>query len=208
MADKTSDDKVVYNSAKNVTMFVYEATRYDATATVQGVISNHRPCSVAGKAPWSNITADEAAAACAMIGTGWRLCKSDEWQDVCNGPSNTTFPYGATYNPTACVGYDYTSPAPAGPVATGAATACVSDASPPAGGKAYDMSGNVKEWTSNAALTPPYEIRGGAYDIASFTVNGVKGAPGLQCDASTPAPSVPVRLPSVGFRCCLTGQMP
>ena len=52
-----------------------------------------------------------------------------------------------------------------------------------------------------------------AYDagnvmLGSFTVNGVKGAPGLQCDASTPAPSVPVRLPSVGFRCCLTGQMP
>ena len=186
-------------------MFAYEATRYDASATVQGVIANHRPCSVAGKAPWSNVTADEAAAACAMIGTGWRLCTAAEWLDVCNGPSNTAFPYGATYNGAACVGYDYGSPAP---VATGAATLCVSDASPPAGAKAFDMSGNVKEWASDPTLTPPYQIRGGAYDIASFTVNSVQEAKGLQCDAFTPAPSVPVRLPSVGFRCCLTGQMP
>jgi hypothetical protein len=204
-ADKTTDDKLIYFAAKNVTMFAYEATRYDASATVQGVVANHRPCSVAGKAPWSNVTADEAAAACAMIGTNWRLCTAAEWLDVCNGPSNTAFPYGATYNGVACVGYDYGSPAP---VATGAAALCVSDASPPAGAKAFDMSGNVKEWASDATLTPPYQIRGGAYDIASFMVNGVVEAKGLQCDAFTPAPSVPVRLPSVGFRCCLTGQMP
>jgi hypothetical protein len=52
-------------------------------------------------------------------------------------------------------------------------------------------------------------MRGGAYDIASFSVGGVTTAPGLQCDASVPAPTTTaVRLPSVGFRCCLTGQLP
>jgi hypothetical protein len=216
LTSATTDEKVVYYPApKNLSVFAYEATRFDATDTSAGVVSNHRPCSVGGKVPWANVTASEAAAACAMIGTGWRLCTAAEWQDACNGPSNTAFPYGATYNPAACVGYDYSTPAPTGPLATGAATACVSDASPPAGAVLYDMSGNVKEWASNSALTPPYEIRGGAYDIASFTISGMpRSAVGLQCDSGTPAPkdssgnAIDVRLPSVGFRCCLTGQVP
>ena len=221
VADRTTDDKLVYIAAQNVTVFAYEATRFDASGTSAGVVANHRPCSVASKLPWSNVTADEAAAACAMIGTGWRLCTSAEWTNICNGPTNTTFPYGNTYNGAACVGYDYSSPAPTGPLPTGTATMCVSDGSPPAGNNVFDMSGNVKEWTSNAANSPAYDIRGGAYDIASFTVNGVKQAAGLQCDAAVPAPcstqvasggtcATPtvVRLPSVGFRCCLTGQLP
>ena len=70
-----------------------------------------------------------------------------------------------------------------------------------AGDELYDMSGNVKEWvtTDLAAAMPPasrlheapcYELRGGAYNIASFVDNSVTPAvtraPGLQCDASTP----------------------
>ena len=49
---------------------------------------------------------------------------------------------------------------------------------------------------------------------ASFTVNSgpdggaVTSAPGLQCDSTSPAPPDPVRLPSVGFRCCHTGALP
>ena len=93
---------------------------------------------------------------------------------------------------------------------------CVSDQSAAAGDELYDMSGNVKEWVvtgaASTSATGPYELRGGAYDIASFVDNSVTPAvtraPGLQCDASTPAPSVPVRLPSVGFRCCHTGALP
>jgi formylglycine-generating enzyme required for sulfatase activity len=94
----------------------------------------------------------------------------------------------------------------------GAATMCVSDLSAAAGDELYDMSGNVKEWVLTTISPAAYELRGGAYDIASFTDNSVtpavKRSPGLQCDASTPAPTVPVRLPSVGFRCCLPGQLP
>jgi len=213
-ADRTTDDKLVTftSGGAMVTMFSYEATRYDATAAAAGVVSNHRPCSVPGKLPWANVTSTEAAAACAMIGTGWRLCTTAEWTDACNGSGNTTFPYGATYSPTACVGYDYTTPAPTGPKATGAATMCVSTVGTNA--LLYDMSGNVKEWTSSAAIAPPFEIRGGAYDIASFLVNGTREAKGLECAASTPAPkdsagtAIPVRLPSVGFRCCLSGALP
>jgi hypothetical protein len=219
MSDKTSDDKLVYFSAKNVTMFAYEASRYDATGTNGGFDSTRRPCAVAGRQPWANVTKEEAQAACAKIGTGWRLCTAAEWSDACNGTSTSNaFPYGNTYAGNRCNGYDYPKTAGQTTLATGAATMCLSDIT--STDKLYDMSGNVKEWvatdlttttTTPSCTTPPclFEMRGGAYDIASFTVNGTTTAPGLQCDSTTPAPtSVPVRLPSVGFRCCRTGALP
>jgi hypothetical protein len=209
VANRTSDDLFVYLPARNVTMFAYEGSRYDATSADYGFDSSRRPCSVPGRRPWTNITKEEAAAACDKIkpGAGWRLCTKDEWFDACNGAGNTVFPYGDTYQPKTCNGYDYVaSPPNTSPVATGAAALCVSDQG--GGAKLYDMSGNVKEWVittpASGATAATYELRGGAYDIASF--GGT--APGLQCDASVPAPSVAVRLPSVGFRCCLTGQLP
>ena len=219
-ANRTADDKIVYFPAQNVTMFAYEATRYDATATDHGFDSTRRPCSVPGKQPWSNVTKEEAEAACEKIGkqpsSGWRLCTVAEWFDACNGAANTVFPYGNNYVADACNGFDFTAPSPAATVPTGSDTMCVSNLSAATGDELYDMSGNVKEWVITGAAstsgTGPYELRGGAYDIASFVDNSVTPAvtraPGLQCDASTPAPSVPVRLPSVGFRCCLTGMLP
>jgi hypothetical protein len=218
LSDRTTDDKIVYFPAQNVTMFVYEATRYDATATDHGFDSTKRPCSVPGKQPWTNVTKEEAEAACektGKAGSGWRLCTVAEWFDACNGAGNTTFPYGNAYMATACNGFDYTAPNPAATVPTGSDSMCVS-ALDATGDNLYDMSGNAKEWVITGAAstsgTGPYELRGGAYDIASFVDNSVTPAvtraPGLQCDASTPAPTVPVRLPSVGFRCCRTGMLP
>ena len=164
-----------------------------------------------GKQPWSNVTKEEAEAACEKVGIGWRLCTAAEWQDACNGSGNTTFPYGNNYAGQSCNGWDYNGKAPGTTtIATGAATACVSDLSSAAGDELYDMSGNVKEWvlSTDTSGAGPFEMRGGAYDIASFTVGTTTTAPGLQCDASVPAPATPVRLPSVGFRCCRTGQLP
>jgi hypothetical protein len=215
-SDRTTDDVIVYFPAQNVTMFAYEASRYDATATDHGFDSTKRPCTVPGKQPWSNVTKEEAEAACEKTGAGgWRLCTVAEWFDACNGAGNTVFPYGDSYVATACNGYDFTYPAQAATVATGTARVCASQLSSAPGDELFDMSGNVKEWTiSGAASTSgvgPYEMRGGAYDNASFVDNSVTPpvtrAPGLQCDSSIPAPSVPVRLPSVGFRCCLTGML-
>jgi hypothetical protein len=221
LSNMTADDRVVYVQAQNVTMFVYEATRYDATATDHGFDSTRRPCSIPGKQPWTNVTKEEAEAACEKIGKpgdGWRLCTVAEWFDVCNGSGNTTFPYGNAYNGTLCNGFDFTAAQskPPATIPTGTATMCVSDQSAAAGDEFYDMSGNVKEWVITGAAstsgTGPYELRGGAYDIASFVDNSVNPpatrAPGLQCDASIPAPSVAVRLPSVGFRCCKSGMLP
>jgi hypothetical protein len=210
-----ADDKLVYIAAQNVTMFAYEASRYDATASNYGFDSTRRPCAIPGKQPWSNVTKEEAEGACEKIGTGWRLCTAAEWQDACNGSGNTTFPYGGAYVASSCNGWDYTSRTTgATTIATGTATACVSDQSNAMGDELYDMSGNVKEWVLSTSTTGlgPFEMRGGAYDIASFTVGtgatATTTAPGLQCDATIPAPASAVRLPSVGFRCCMTGQLP
>jgi hypothetical protein len=231
-SNRTTDDVLVYIQSTNVTMYAYEASRYDATATSAGFDSTRRGCTVPGKMPWTNVTMSEAEHACELLGPSWRLCTAADWQAACKGTNNTIFPYGATYVPADCNGNDYqATPAP---IATGAAGSCVSVISTNPSLKLFDMSGNVKEWTitdltttapsSNPSCTKPpclFELRGGAYDISSFTVAGTTTAPGLQCDASIPAPyasiqvdggtktqGIDVRLPSVGFRCCLPGQLP
>ncbi len=232
-ANRTTDDVLVYISSANVTMYAYEASRYDATATSPGFDSTRRGCTVPGKLPWANVTMSEAEAACELIGPNWRLCTAAEWQAGCQGMNGTTFPYGNTYVGTTCHGNDYqANPAT---IPTGSATGCTSIISTTPSLKLFDMSGNVKEWTatdltttkpnSNPSCTKPpclFEMRGGAYDINSFTVGGTTTAPGLQCNASITAPysttinpdggttthGIDVRLPSVGFRCCLPGMLP
>ncbi|HEY4393104.1 MAG TPA: MopE-related protein [Polyangia bacterium] len=243
-SNRTTDDALVYIQSTNVTMYAYEASRYDATATSPGFDSTRRGCTVPGKMPWTNVTMGEAEHACELLGPNWRLCTASDWQAACEGTGKTIFPYGANYVKADCNGNDYeaaignTTTTPA-PIPTGQAASCVSVISTTPSLKLFDMSGNVKEWTltdlttknppSNPACsTPPclFELRGGAYDIDSFADNtkspAVTTAPGLQCDASIAAPyativgadggtstkGIDVRLPSVGFRCCLPGQLP
>jgi Sulfatase-modifying factor enzyme 1/Putative metal-binding motif len=239
-SNRTTDDALVYIQSSNVTMYAYEASRYDATATSAGFDSTRRGCTVPGKMPWTNVTMGEAEKACELLGPSWRLCTAADWQAACEGMPKTIFPYGASYVAADCNGNDYEtamSKTPA-PIATGAAGNCVSVISTNPSLKLFDMSGNVKEWTATdlttkmppsnpTCTTPPclFELRGGAYDIDSFVDNtkspAVTIAPGLQCDASIPAPfatipvdggtktqGIDVRLPSVGFRCCLPGQLP
>jgi hypothetical protein len=209
LSDRTSDDKIVYFAGRNVTMFAYEASRYDSSTTSHGFDSTRRPCSLSNHQPWSNVTKEEAEAACEKIATGWRLCTAAEWADACNGSGNTVFPYGATYDASKCNGFDYPKASGVTTVPTGVANLCISDLSAAPGDELYDMSGNVKEWAlTTTATTGPYEMRGGAYDIASFVSGATTIAPGLQCDSTSPAPTVAVRLPSVGFRCCRTGMLP
>jgi hypothetical protein len=109
-----------------------------------------------------------------------------------------------------CNGWDFTKAAGVTTLATGAATMCISDPSTTTGDELYDMSGNVKEWVlTSTTTTGPFEMRGGAYNTASFTVGTTTSAPGLQwrrvrpraCDDRRPSASV-------GFRCCRTGTLP
>jgi formylglycine-generating enzyme required for sulfatase activity len=188
-------------------MFAFEATRYDSSATSAGMDSSRRPCSAPGRLPWANIKKEDALAACGKLGTGWRLCTADEWFDACNGTSNTVFPYGNAFDPTKCNGADFPKAATATTIPVGNATMCVSEQGGQAPSQLLDMSGNVREWviTGSPSANPlKYELRGGAYNVASF--NG--SAPGLQCDSTIPAPDdTEVRLPSVGFRCCKDGAL-
>ena len=235
MSDKTADDVLIHvkTSTVDVTMYGYEATRYDATATSAGFDSTRRGCSIPGKLPWANVTMSEAQASCTSIGSGWRLCTAAEWQAACQGMNNTTFPYGNNYVAASCNGNDYLTGMGKTPttIPTGSDTACASVISTNPTVALFDMSGNVKEWTAtdlttvrpasnpNCTTAPClFEMRGGAYDISSFTVAGTTTAPGLQCNASVAAPSlttpdggtqgIDVRLPSVGFRCCYPGTLP
>ena len=242
LSNRTSDDLFVYVPSVNVTMYGYEASRYDATSTSSGFDSTRRGCSVPGKLPWSNVTMSEAEASCALVGPNWRVCTAAEWQGACQGVNLSTFPYGNTYVPGDCNGNDYlpSMGGTAAPIPTGSDGTCVSIIStktstgfsinPSLNYSIFDMSGNVKEWaatdltTTKPASNPHcttvpclFEMRGGAYDISSFTVAGATTAPGLQCNSSVAAPyatsgttttGIDVRLPSVGFRCCLPGQLP
>jgi hypothetical protein len=217
------------------TMFAYEASHADSGKDssmndIVGIDTTHRPCSIPGRLPWNNVKKESAEAACEKIGDGlWRLCSAAEWRFACNrtfavivdggmagtdgggvdGGAANEFPYGATYVKTTCNGYDKGAGAT---VTGGTVTGCIADFG--TAGKVYDLSGNVKEWaaTTLAASSPfhptAFEMRGGAYNTASFVVGGATVAPGLQCDSSVPAPASDVILPSVGFRCCHPGALP
>jgi sulfatase modifying factor 1 len=156
---------------------LYEASRSDATATVEGV-DETRATSRAGVLPWRFVTYDVASAACTAAGK--RICEAVEWQRACSGPEAWVYPYNArVYTGTTCNGIN--TPPLSGPALTGNFTGCVS----PAG--VFDMSGNVSEWTTNR-----FPI-GGAYDDVSAN---------LRCTSENRAVNPSVGEPQAGFRCC------
>jgi Sulfatase-modifying factor enzyme 1/Putative metal-binding motif len=207
--DGTVDDAVTDELWTNVgsgssafKIFRYEASRPDATSTKTGILTTGRPCSVAGRLPWSSITKTAAQAACKKA--GGRLCSTAEWEQACKGSANTTFPYGNTFIPTRCNGRAYdTNTSVAGnqdtAIVTSKPTLCVSKWNSV---NIWNMSGNVKEWTAtsfNSSGNPTnYEIKGGAYDTPSISIYGA----GLSCTYDLPAPSTTLQLPTLGFRCC------
>ncbi len=184
-------------------IFKFEASRPDATSSDAGEALEGRPCSLAGRLPWTDITKEEAQAACASMGA--RLCKTSDWEQACRGQSNTLYPYGADFDPATCNGRAFDSdPSTAanddGALPTDQPAACVSTWP---GGDLLNMSGNVKEWTAtdfSGSDPTGYEIKGGAFDTPSLDIYGV----GLSCDYDLPAPTSTFRLSSLGFRCCKT----
>ena len=146
-----------------------------------------RACSKKGALPWANVTYAEAKAAC--VAAGARLCSGDEWGVACQGSPATLYPYGATYAKTVCNGVDQVATKA---VATGSLASCE-------GGETglFDMSGNVREWTSQQSGTSGakkiYEVRGGAFNTPK---------PGLTCAFDLSQAVEDVVLPAIGFRCC------
>jgi formylglycine-generating enzyme len=166
-----------------------------------------RAVSRAGVHPQAHVTLEQARAACDNAGK--RLCTDVEWMQACRGPETTKFPYGKSYDKTACndrasspfwklLGHEPPASVLASPVAlnnpklnqqgglakTGAFSRCVSVYG------AYDMVGNLHEWTSDPAGT----FRGGYYRDAR------EHGPG--CLYVTKGHDAHYRDYSTGFRCC------
>jgi len=197
--DEDAPDAVVEvtRGATHFWIYTYEASRPDATGSDEG-IAEHRACSRSDALPWRGVSWTDAAAACAAAGK--RLCSEDEWQLACEGPLGLSYPYGDAYDPDACNGRDLdpicATPADDGdyPLPTGTAYGC-----PPAASScrsafgAYDLSGNLREWTSTLVGSVAYRVRGGGYDNV---------AQGLTCDLSFIAIEPDASFPNLGFRCC------
>jgi len=164
-----------------------------------------RAVSLAGAVPQSNISGTQSAAACAAAGK--RLCTDAEWRRVCQGPQGTTYPYGDTRLPGVCNDARVVNPVvqyfgsndpsvfamaadpcidqqPGTLARTGAYAGCVT-----ADG-AFDMMGNLDEWTADPAGT----FRGGDYVDTALNGDG--------CLYVTTAHDASYADYSTGFRCC------
>jgi hypothetical protein len=184
----------VTHDAQNFYIYKYEASRPDSTGSGGG-ISSTRACSKPSVLPWDHVTFAAATAACTA--SGLRLCSGPEWQAACEGAMHKTYPYGTTYAAASCNGTNYDT-MPGGGIdnnalQTGAMNMCVST------DLTFDMSGNLKEWTSEQPVimpTPPepiYVLRGGSYESPQL---------GLTCQTTLSRASASTVLPNVGFRCC------
>jgi|GEM_PF-2918664 len=153
-----------------------------------------RLVSAPGQYP-SIVSWNEARKLCAHF--GYRLCTSDEWQDICDGvPGDGGHPYGVvadpdTYTPGACV-FTHTQHGGMVPLQrTGTKPWCVTSAG------VYDLPGNVWEWT-NPGLTADNgqyvtDKRGGAHYSRELAT----------CSQASVGTHGPDWLGSVGFRCCV-----
>jgi len=172
----------------------------------------HPPVAPIGRAvskrdavPQGYISQVAAGSACAAAGK--RLCTDAEWLRACRGATNTTYPYGAARQPSACNDARGVHPAAElygtnepwifshldspclaqeanGLAPSGSHPGCVTDSG------VFDMMGNLHEWTADPAGT----FRGGFY------VDTMLNGPG--CTYATTAHDVSYSDYSTGFRCC------
>lgn len=113
---------------------------------------------VRGHAPLHGVDWNTANNKC--LAQGKRLCTDNEWEKACAGDTGTTWPFGATYSEGACN-------LEAGKIEnSGKRGRCRSRYG------AYDMSGNVMEWTASTLVSEyadatdkkaPRLMKGGSY---------------------------------------------
>lgn len=187
-------DMVPVPGGSGVLVDRYEASRPDATMVMPGIVEAVA-CSTGMVLPWTGGGYEEAAAACAARGAGYRLCTASELELACRGSSDLDYPYGDAYQAMSCNGVD----AGVGMLAAaGSFAACTTSAASMADA-AFDLSGNVAEWTAtqtNAAPTPGriFQLHGGSYLSPSL---------GLACTIElAPRALEGTLLPNIGFRCC------
>ncbi|MFH0921308.1 MAG: SUMF1/EgtB/PvdO family nonheme iron enzyme [Fibrobacterota bacterium] len=110
-----------------------------------------------------------------------RLCETAEWEAACLGPDGSAYPYGNTYEPRVCNTEDNSVRS------SGSFTECRSYTG------AYDLSGNLREWSNTKAKNERhYRVAGGYWANRGAT----------QCNASQYSFYPENSFTSVGFRCC------
>lgn len=167
--------------------------------------------SVKGRVPQGYISRDEAEAACENAGK--RLCSNDEWVSACKGKNPTKYPYGDDHEDGYCNDAGVSSfnllYGPGGNKPPEASAYTRENMNDPrlnqqagtvaASGKfskckngfgAFDMVGNLHEWTSDPGGT----FRGGYYLDTHINGDG--------CDYRTTAHDHQYHDYSTGFRCC------
>ena len=191
--DRIIDDMVhVTHGGADFWVYRFEASRPDASDGEAGV-SSSRACSRGGVLPWSTVGYNAARSACEVA--GYRLCTGAEWLAACEGAGAQRYPYGGTYAATTCNGADRDA-VPGGRVdhvvtLTGELPMCISEDG------AFDLSGNVKEWTRDRQGTVGgraiHVVRGGSFESPEL---------GLSCATDLSRATVDTTLPTLGFRCC------
>ena len=139
-SERTSCTKIefVEGPGGRFAVFAFEASRPNATATSGGEGEALPACSEEGLIPWTNVTWDQADAACQA--SGWRLCTEDEWSLACGGTDRQPLPYGQIHRPGWCNDHQ----GGVGELESGGVRdKCVS----PVG--AYDIIGNAWEWVAD-----------------------------------------------------------
>jgi serine/threonine protein kinase/formylglycine-generating enzyme required for sulfatase activity len=150
-----------------------------ATVSVEGFcIDVYEHPNKKGVVPMVSVAFPEAQRLCASQGK--RLCSEAEWEKSCRGRSALRWPYGGTFEATACNTEDESGEAralaPAGRFAKCRSIFGVAD-----------LSGNAAEWTAERI------IKGGTFAGGDYAV---------RCSARKNG-AVSLKSPQVGFRCCV-----
>jgi len=122
--------------------------------------------SASGQVPLANINFCAAKKAC--LNAGKRLCTNTEWQQAAAGTPDPGADGGATGCNVASSG---------APATTGSHSACVSSSG------AYDMTGNVEEWTDRVVTYDPNPSVGSGY------VNGFNYVTGMPTSVGSTNPA-------------------